>query len=308
MGKRALLALLTIVLSSMLLFACGNPKSGTSANAVRPFTDYKGHQVDIPAAPQRVIFWGETYGDLLAIDADVVGAGFFAIDGFVFEDQVKNVEDLGFPINLEKALELEPDLIITASTDDKEYDQLSKIAPTVMFDTFEELDARMLQIGDLVGRKAEAEQWLAQYKEKKNQMWATLHQSGVQSDETASVLTFYPGNRLFVMASTGLSQVIYEQGGLKPLENIQELLDEGTGFKEISMELLPEYAGDRIFVLIPVDEEAKKSTEDMQASSLWRNLPAVQKGHVYTIDILKSGSDALTRQWLLQEIPNQLAK
>ncbi|AZS17571.1 ABC transporter substrate-binding protein [Paenibacillus lutimineralis] len=308
MGKRALLVLLTIVLSSMLLFACGNPKSEMSANAVRPITDFKGHQVDIPASPQRVIFWGETYGDLLAIDADVVGAGFFAIDGFVFEDQVKNVEDLGFPINLEKALELEPDLIITASTDEKEYEQLSKIAPTVMFNTFEKLDARMLLIGDLVGRKAEAEQWLAQYKEKTDQMWATLHKAGVQSDETASVLTFYPGDRLFVMASTGLSQVIYEQGGLKPLGKVQELLDEGTGFKEISKELLPEYAGDRIFVLTPVDEEAKKSTEDMLASPLWKNLPAVQKGHVYTIDILKSGSDALTRQWLLEEIPNQLAK
>lgn len=38
------------------------------------------------------------------------------------------------------------------------------------------------------------------------------------------------------------------------------------------------------------------------------DLPAVKNGHVYTLDILKSGSDAATREWLLGEIPNLLKK
>ncbi len=33
--------------------------------------------------------------------------------------------------------------------------------------------------------------------------------SGLEAGETASVFTYYPGERLFVMARTGLSQVLY---------------------------------------------------------------------------------------------------
>lgn len=307
MVRKVFLILFSIVLMSMLLFACSNHKT-EDVSSTRPFTDYKGHEVNIPVSPKRIIFWGETYSDLLAIDVNVVGAGFSWIKGFVFEDKVKNVEDLGLPINLEKVLELNPDIIITGSTDEKEYEQLSKIAPTLMFDTFEQLDKRMLLIGDIVGKKKEAEQWLAQYQEKTDEMWEKLKKAGVQPGETATVLTFYPGDRLFVMARTGLSQVLYQQGGFAPTGKIQELLDENSGFKEISTELLPEYAGERIFILTPVDEEARRSTEDMMKNKLWSNLPAVQKGHVYTIDILKSGSDALTREWLAEQIPNLLTK
>ncbi|KKO51191.1 ferrichrome-binding protein [Paenibacillus sp. DMB20] len=310
---------------SVLLFACSAPSEvqqkadpantakseenkEDSASATRKFTDYKGHEVDIPASPERIIFWGETYGDLLALDVDVVGTGLNWVKGFVYEDKVKNVEDLGFPINVEKVLDLKPDMIITGGMDEKEYEQLSKIAPTLMFDTFDSLENRMLLIGDLVGKKKEAEQWLAQYDASNQAMWEKLKETGMKPGETATVLTFYPGDRLFIMARTGLSQVLYQQNGFAPVDKIQELLDENTGFKEISMELLPEYAGDHIFVLTPVDEEPKKSTEEMMKSSVWRNLPAVKKGHVYTIDLLKSGSDALTRQSLLEQLPNLLIK
>ncbi|WP_238602169.1 hypothetical protein [Lysinibacillus parviboronicapiens] len=57
-------------------------------------------------------------------------------------------------------------------------------------------------------------------------------------------------------------------GGFKPGKNIQQILDEEKGFVEISTELLPEYAGDRIFILTPVDDEAKQSTNDMMESTM----------------------------------------
>jgi len=113
---------------------------------------------------------------------------------------------------------------------------------------------------------------------------------------------------LFVMARAGLSQVIYDSNVLKPDDKIQQILDDGTGFAEISTELLPEYAGDRIFILTPVPDEAKQSTKEMMESQIWKGLPAVKNGHVYTIDIRKADSDASTREWLLTELPNMLKK
>ncbi|MNI75459.1 Iron(3+)-hydroxamate-binding protein FhuD precursor [compost metagenome] len=137
-------------------------------------------------------------------------------------------------------------------------------------------------------------------------MWEQLKAAGIKEGETASVFTYYPGDRLFVMAATGLSQVLYGEGGFKALPAVQKLLDEGTGFQEISLEVLNEYAGDRIFVLTPVADEAKQSTEAMLASPIWKSLPAVKNGYVYTQDIMKTSSDATTREWLLTELPRLL--
>lgn len=72
------------------------------------------------------------------------------------------------------------------------------------------------------------------------------------------------------------------------------------------MEVLKEYAGDRIFLLTPVAEEAKQSTENLLKSPIWKSLPAVKNGYVYTQDIMKTSSDATTREWPLGEIPQLL--
>ncbi len=245
---------------------------------VRVYKDYLNHEVEIPLEPKRVIYHGEGYGDIVALDAQTVGAGFSWITGYAWEKEVHNVEDVGFPINIEKTLELKPDLIIVATSDEKIYEQLSKVAPTIVFDTFAPLEQRLTELGDILNKKEEAEKWLSNYKAKADTMWKSLIDEGVlKENETASVLTYYPGDRLFVMARAGLSQVLYDSNVLKPGDKIQQILDEGTGFAEISTELLPEYAGDRIFILTPVPDEAKQSTKEMMESPIWKGLPAVKK-------------------------------
>ena len=325
-----------LFLMSTLLLACGNSKEQSASNqaeslagsntavstssspevsdnstkeaatTTRSYTDYIGHTVEIPVTPQRVVFSGETYGDLLALGVQAVGYPLSMGEGQVFEEQLQGVEDVGFPINLEKTLELQPDLIIYAGTDEADFEQLSKIAPTIIFDTFAPLQERMLDIGGILGKTTEAEAWLAQYKTSEAAMWEQLKSAGMQEGETAAVFTYYPGDRLFVMAATGLSQVLYGENGFKPTPAIQKVLDEGKGFQEVSMEVIKEYAGDRIFLLTPVAEEAKQSTDNLLKSEIWKNLPAVKNGYVYTQDIMKTSSDATTREWLLGEIPQLL--
>ncbi|WP_339315816.1 ABC transporter substrate-binding protein [Paenibacillus sp. FSL R10-2734] len=325
-----------LFLMSTLLLACGSSKEQSSANSTtnatgnssaatavpsteptnsstdeaaattRSYTDYIGHTVEIPVNPKRVIYSGETYGDLLALGVQAVGYPLSMGEGQVFEDQLQGVEDVGFPINLEKTLELQPDLIIYAGTDEADFEQLSKIAPTIIFDTFAPLKERMLDIGGILGKTTEAEAWLAKYKTSEDAMWEQLKSAGIKEGETASVFTYYPGDRLFVMAATGLSQVLYGENGFKPTPAIQKVLDEGMGFQEVSMEVLKEYAGDRIFILTPVADEAKKSTDTLLKSPIWKGLPAVKNGYVYTQDIMKTSSDATTREWLLGEIPQLL--
>ena len=305
-----------LLLVSIILAACGSTneetkkeETTTSASTTRVYKDYLGHEVEIPVDPERVVYHGEGFGDLLALNIKTVGAGFSWITNYAWEDRVKDLEDVGFPINVEKTLSLKPDLIIIGTSDDKTYSQLSKIAPTIVFDTFAPLNQRLTELGDILNKKEEAAQWKDAYTEKADKMWESLVADDIiKPDETASVLTYYPGDRLFVMARAGLSQVLYDSNVLKPGDKIQKILDDGTGFAEISTELLPEYAGDRIFILTPADDEAKQSTKEMMESPIWKNLPAVKNGHVYTIDIEKSDSDASTREWLLSQLPNMLKK
>lgn len=314
--KRHMLIYSLLLLVNIILAACGSTneetkkeETTTSASTTRVYKDYLGHEVEIPVDPERVVYHGEGYGDLLALNIKTVGAGFSWITNYAWEDRVKDVEDVGFPINVEKTLSLKPDLIIIGTSDEKTYSQLSKIAPTIVFDTFAPLNQRLTELGDILNKKEEATQWMDAYTEKADKMWESLVADDIiKPDETASVLTYYPGDRLFVMARAGLSQVLYDSNVLKPGDKIQKILDDGTGFAEISTELLPEYAGDRIFILTPVDDEAKQSTKEMMESPIWKNLPAVKNSHVYTFDIEKSDSDASTREWLLSQLPTMLKK
>lgn len=304
------------VLAGSLLIGCSPSASQTTSeansaasqkNQTRPYTDYLGHAGNIPVSPARIIYSGETFGDMLALGVKPVGG--FGYANQIFEDQLHDVENVGFPINLEKVLELQPDLIIHANTEEKEYEQLAKIAPTVIFDTFAPLEERMTQLGDILGKPEVATKWLDDYKRKSEEMWKKLKESSIMKEgETASVFTYYPGDRLFVMARTGLSQVLYDTNGFKPTAPIQEILDAQKGFELISVERLPEIAGDRIFILNTSSEEAEKSTQELLKSRIWRDLPAVKNGSVYFIDIEKSSSDATTREWLLQKIPEILTK
>ncbi|SFS72544.1 ABC transporter substrate-binding protein [Paenibacillus sp. BC26] len=319
-------ALLTIIaLMGALLIGCGknNTMEGNAVNSTavttetqvaneevnettRKFTDWTKHEVQIPVTPQRVIYHGETTGDLLALGVNPIGIMKDAITGTVLEDQLPNVEDVGFPLNVEKAMTLKPDLIIFSNDDAEQYDAIAKVAPTVTFNTFDQLDVRMRTLGDLLNKKQEAEEWLAAHAAKMADMWADLHANGVKEGETASVFTMYPGNRLFIMAGAGLPQFLYEEGGFKPLPIVQELIDQQTGFLEISAELLPQYAADRIFILNPVDPAAQKDTNALLNGRIWKGIPAIKSDHVYHFDILKASSDATSREWMITELPKVL--
>ncbi|MFD0587273.1 ABC transporter substrate-binding protein [Paenibacillus sp. GCM10027627] len=285
------------------------PESGASEQAATQlFEDWNGHKVEVPTQPKRVIFHGETTGDLAVLGVSPVGIMQSSIEGTLSQDKFRDAQDVGFPFNVEKALELNPDLIIFGNADENQYEQISKVAPTVTFDTFGSLDERLTKLGQLLGKQEEAKLWLERYHEKENAMWKEIRDGGIGEAETATVFTMYPGNRLYAMANTGLSQILYSEGGMKPTPLVQEALDAGQGFVEISLEKLSEYAGDHIFLLTPVQAEAVGDLEQLEKSQVWGGLEAIKNGNVYTFGLLEAYSDALSREGLIQQLPKALLK
>ena len=178
--KRMFIVSLVLIIVSSALAACSSSNnSGETANSktstnssnsqetatesakTRKYTTLQGEEIEIPTKPERVIT-GLYLGELLALGVKPVGAvAQFGMDSPWFtEEQISGIEDIGSPVSLEKVTELNPDLIIASSQE--EYDQLSKIAPTVLipFNSYGDVYAEMRALGDLVGKREEAEKWI----------------------------------------------------------------------------------------------------------------------------------------------------
>ncbi|UQZ37567.1 Fe3+-hydroxamate ABC transporter substrate-binding protein [Paenibacillus sp. PK3_47] len=270
--------------------------------------DWTGHTVDIPERPRRIVYHGETMGDLLALGVKPVGGDEEFTRNSVYKHRLRKLANVGFPLEPRLTASLHPDLIILASADEQKYQRVAEIAPTVTFDSFAPLDSRMRTLGSWLGKEREAEAWLAAYAAKNAAMWQQLYDEGtLQSGETASALFFDHGEHLYAMGMSGLSAALYASGGLQPTAEIRDMLDAGLGFGEVDPLRLEAYAGDRIFMLIPEREDSRAAMERLIRSPLWQRLPAVRQGHAYLLEGSKWNlSDALTRERLLTLLPRVL--
>ena len=265
--------------------------------------DWTGHEVEIPSFPRRIIYHGETFGDLLVFGIQPIGGNKTDIDKSFYKNHVHYVQDVAFPFNIEKSSILKPDLIIFTNADEQQYQKIAAIAPTVTHNSWGTLEERISILGQWLGKKQQAEDWLAHFIRKESTMWKRL-QPTIQEGETASVFIFDHGRRLFVMGGTGLPSTLYHPLGFQPGELIEKIIANGLGYQEITVELLTDYAGDRIFMLLPEGMESKLATEELMNSPLWHSLPAVKSGHAYLVDGSKwNYSDAFTREKLLGVLP-----
>ncbi|OZQ64316.1 helix-turn-helix domain-containing protein [Paenibacillus odorifer] len=269
--------------------------------------DWTGHEVEIPERAKRIVYHGETLGDLLALGVKPIGGDEAFARNSVYKHRLKKLANVGFPLDPQLTASLNPDLIILANSDERAYRAVSGIAPTLTFDSFAPLDNRMRTLGSWLGKQREAEAWLESFTIKNAAMWQQLYSTTLQVGETASALVYDHGDHLYAMGMSGFSTALYAPCGLQPTEEIQAILDEELGFAEVDPTRLPAYAGDHIFMFIPERKDSRAAMERLLDSSLWNTLPAVRQGHVYLLDGSKwNSSDALTREKLLTLLPKLL--
>lgn len=274
----------------------------------RRVTDWVGNKVDIPDRPRRIIYHGETIGDLLALGIKPIGGEDVFSWNRVYKHRLRKLVNVGFPIDPKRTGSLSPDLIIMATADSSEYNRVAHIAPTLTFNSFAPLEERMATLGRWLGREPEADAWLEAFNAKNAALWQRLKTGAISPGETASVLVFDHGEHLFAMGGVGLAQALYAPGGFLPVERIQSrVLDQQLGFAEIEPKQLSAYAGDRIFMLIPEREDSRAAMEQLLHSAEWNRLPAARNGRVYLLDAAKWNSgDALTRERVLTLLPKLL--
>lgn len=204
---------------------------------------------------------------------------------------------LGDTPNLEALLQAGPDLIIARSSEQKAYDQLSKIAPTVIVDVPTDWRESFREIASILQRDKEAEQWLADYGKKANSVRNEID-GYVKPDETFLYLRIMPKEIRVHSKQDFLGGTLFQDLKLAAapgLENVKRT-------EAISLEKLPDYNPDYIFLQVggPVVGGDKKAEENMATitrTTVWKNLKAVKNGRVYMMP-----------QWIISDYPNIKSK
>ncbi|HZG71907.1 MAG TPA: iron-hydroxamate ABC transporter substrate-binding protein [Chondromyces sp.] len=280
MKKRLIPFMLLLVL---IISACGNKTAENTSKeteADQPETiTYQSENgpVEVPADPQRVVVLSTFAGNVMALGVNVVGVDSWSKMNPRFEEELKDVEEVSDE-NLEKIIELNPDLIIGLSNI-KNVDKLQEIAPTVTY-TYGKVDylTQHIEIGKLLNKEKEAKAWVEDFKQRAQAAGEEIR-AEIGEDATVSVVETFD-KQLYVFGDNWGrgTEILYQEMKLKMPEKVKEMALE-AGYYAISPEVLPEYSGD--YLVISKNAEADNS---YQETATYKNIPAVKNNQVFEVN------------------------
>lgn len=270
--------LLALILFTLV--ACSNDSQEDSENTTGDTITYESEDgpVEVPANPERVVVLSTFAGNVLALDVPLVGVDSWSKGNpnYALED-VEAVSDE----NLEKIIELKPDLIIGLSSI-KNVDKLKEIAPTVTF-TYGKLDylEQHLEIGKLLNKEQEAQQWIDDFKTRAAEIGNQIKEK-IGEDATVTVIENFD-KELYVFGDNWArgTEILYQEMKLPMPEKVKETALQ-EGYASLSLEVLPEYVGD--YLIVSKNEDSSSS---FMETDTFQNIPAVKNGNMFVADATK---------------------
>jgi iron complex transport system substrate-binding protein len=216
-------------------------------------------------------------GNVLSLDVNVVGVDSWSKNNPNFETQLNDVEEVTEE-DLEKIIELEPDLIIGLSTI-KDVDKLQEIAPTVTF-TYGKVDylTQHIEIGKLLNKEAEANAWVEDFQKRAQEAGEKI-KAKIGEDTTVSVIENWD-KQLYVFGNNWGrgTEILYQEMKLAMPEKVKEMALK-DGWYALSQEVLPEFAGE--YMVVSKDSEMDNS---FQETDTYQNIPAVKNNQVLEVN------------------------
>ena len=284
--RRTASLLTALALAAAGLTACSSdPVAPTGGSAeTQPVTHAMGTTA-VPLRPQRVVVLDSDKIDTaVSLGVTPIGATrapenetFPAYLGDL--SAMKYVGEIAEP-DLEAIAALEPDLILGSKfRQEKFYDELSAIAPTVFTDrvgiTWKE---NFLLDGKALGLEQKAKDLLAGYETRAKDLGATIPGAAALK---VSIVRFRP-NEIRVYGPEGFSGIVIGDVGLgRPERQLLKDKDDKR-FDKVSPERIAEVDGDVIFVAA-FGEKAETEQAKVTGGALWKNLSAVKAGKSYPV-------------------------
>ena len=312
MKNKVLKAIVATCMTAMMFVGCASNGTAnedkTTENTVT-VTDVRG-DVEIPADPQRIVDLSGNSDILSILGYDVVGtANSDAYDYTKFpsylEETLKGAEILGYimqdTMDVEAVMNLNPDLIVISTVQEKMYDALSEIAPTVMIQ-LEALNWKddVRALAKVFNKEDVANEWIANYENKAKEAGDKIK---AEYGEDTTYLSFLAsGGQFFIFDGAGFGDVLYNDMGLAKPAGMPEQTD--ISLPVVTYEGLAAIQSDYIFV-IATDEDLAQ----LEANSIWNNLPAVKNGNVVILEsspYFNQGYSSIGREILVDEIGDML--
>ncbi len=213
-----------------------------------------------------------------------------------FMTVTEGLPDVGFPANPEVVLNVQPDLIIgtVGYYDDSVYDEMSMIAPMIVFDApidsiGQDWKPNYEFVGKALGMEDEVEAIVADYDARIETFVEDL--GDTLESQTISVVRAVPPDQLGLRLAGSFTGHILDDLGIAQPESQQSFYDETTGFIQINVgrESWQDVDGDYLFVygVQPTEDgttEAQALIESLSDDHIWNALSAVQNEQVYGVN------------------------
>lgn len=215
--------------------------------------------------------------------------------------------------NLEKIASIGPELILAETyLDESLWDRLAEIAPTVIvfrgdldeYGETEPSNAGWKQAFDqavrAVGHQGGAEQVRQSYAEVVEE---------VRSEDSSATVTFLRANdsgNFRIDGSEGFGGSVAEEAGI-PLSDLPSDGEEEGGYVSFSLERLADVVTGDVIVTTAQESGGPSSIEEIEQSSLWNSLPAVQAGRIIRLpQPIYNGGTYVATEILLRELQKEL--
>ncbi|MBS4957694.1 MAG: ABC transporter substrate-binding protein [Clostridium sp.] len=312
MKKKILKTLVATCMTAMMFVGCASNSATNEDKAIGKtvtVTDVRG-EVEIPADPQRIVDLSGNSDILSILGYKVIGtANSDAYDYTKFpsylEETLSGAEILGYSMqdtmDVEAVMNLKPDLIVISTVQEKMYDALSEIAPTVMIQ-LEALNWKddVRALAKVFNKEDVANEWLTKYETEAKEEGDKIK---AEYGEDTTYLSFLAsGGQFFIFDGAGFGDVLYNDMGLAKPAGMPEQTD--ISLPVVTYEGLAAIQTDYIF-LIATDEDLAQ----LESNAIWNSLPAVKEGKVVVLPsspYFNQGYSPIGREILVDEIGEML--
>ena len=309
--KKTIGMLCMLLVTLGFVSGCQGRQEASSSDKTITVRDAKG-EVEIPAEPKRIVDLSGNSDILSLLGYSVAGtANSDAYDytqlPTYLQEPLQGAKILGYSMqdtmDIEGILELPPELIIISGVQEKMYEQLKKIAPTLMVELAQtdwrqdvNTFARMMQQED------RAASWLKSYDEKAKKAGAAVRKAN--GEDTTYLALLASGGQLFVFDAAGIGSVLYEDMGLKKPANMPR--QDSISLPVISYEGLADLDADHLIV-VGTDADMKA----LKKNRIYKSMQAVKNNRVLELPsspYFNIGYSSIGRDVFLDEVQSLLVK
>lgn len=254
----------------------------------RTYLDASGTEVVLEEKPQKIaLLFFHHFEAALALDAQLYAAatleaynGWESLRPYAEKRELIDLGGTREP-NLEKLVEIEPDLIIAAAgVHDSMLENLQKIAPTVVVsraDNFGTWQGTLLEYGKILGEEELAEKRTSDLE---NLIVENRETLSVYSDKTVALI-----RPLEKEVNYWIPDFLYNSEGGLGLTSAFPKPDSVSAGGTISYEAFADADPDYIFLYEDaLDESDEAMWATLEEDTVWNSLSAVKNGHVYILD------------------------